>query len=189
MRFLAARSAATLLAAGLLSGCSGSSAAPDAAASAGNVITVSATACGTGWRHPAAGMQTLQIHNAWTGALEVALIGSDTGAVYARVEGLGPGTTQPMQVDFGSGAYAFECSGNNYAGRIGRTFQIPGHVHGGVGIIPVTYSEMIAVTDGSRTYIASGLAALERQAAVLAVKISTGDLPAARSQWLAAHLM
>jgi iron uptake system component EfeO len=162
---------------------------PKTSAPAENVITVSAAACGTGWRHPAAGLQTLQIHNAWTGALEVALIGASTGAVYARVEDLGPDTTQPMQVDVGSGAYAFECSGVNYANQIGRSILIPGHVRGGVGIPSVSYNEMITVTDESRTYITKGLVALARQATVLATDVRTADLAAARTVWLTAHLM
>ena len=81
------------------------------------MITVSATACGTGWRHPAAGVQTLQIHNALAGAVEVALVDADNGAVYARLEGLGPGTTRAMPVDVGSGVYAFDCSGTTYGDR------------------------------------------------------------------------
>jgi iron uptake system component EfeO len=187
-RLLAARSTATFLAIGLLAGCAGSSAGPKAVAPAGTVITASATACGTGWRHPAAGVQTLQIHNAWTGALEVALIDSDTGAIYARVEGIGPGMTQPMQVDVGSGAYAFECSGINYADRVGRTILIAGHVRGGVGILPVSFNDMITVTSESRAYIVNGLTTLAQQTAVLAAEIRAGDLTAAQATWLTAHL-
>ena len=134
----AARYMVILTAASLLPGCAGSSTAPKA----GTVLTVSATACGTGWRHPAAGLQTLQIHNAWTGAVDVALIGADTFAVYARVEGLGPGTTQPMQVDLGSGAYAFDCSGSNYAEHDRSYHRDPGTRRGGAGILPVSYTQM-----------------------------------------------
>jgi iron uptake system component EfeO len=179
---------ASLSAAGLLSACGGSSAAPEAAAPAGKVITVSAASCGTGWRHPAAGVQTLQIHNMWTGALEVELIDSNTGAVYARVEGIGPGTTQAMQVDVGSGEYAFECSGINYADRVGSTFDIGGHVRGGIGILPVSLNDMITVTSESRAYVTGGLATLSRQTARLAAQIRAGDLGAARVTWLSAHL-
>jgi iron uptake system component EfeO len=184
----AARSAVVLTAVGLLSGCAGTSTAPKAGSAAGDVLTVSGKACGTGWRHPAAGLQTLQIHNAWTGALEVALIGASTGAVYARVEDLGPGTTQPMQVDLGSGAYAFECSGVNYAGQIGRAVLIPGHVRGGVGIPSVSYSQMIRVTNESRMYINDRLRELARQVTALAAEVRTGNLAAARTAWLTAHL-
>ena len=181
----AARYAVILTAASLLLGCAGTSTAPKA----GTVLTVSATACGTGWRHPAAGLQTLQIHNAWTGPIDVALIGAGTFAVYARIEALGPGTTQPMQVDLGSGTYALDCSGSSYAEVIGRTVVIPGHVRGGAGIIPVSYTQMETVADESRAYIVSGLGALAGQVTVLAADVRTGDLAATRTVWLTAHLM
>jgi len=181
----AARYAVILTAASLLTGCAGTSTAPKA----GTVLTVSATACGTGWRHPAAGLQTLQIHNAWTGPIDVALIGAGTFAVYARIEALGPGTTQPMQVDLGSGSYALDCSGSTYSELIGRAIVIPGHVRGGAGIIPVSYSQMETVADESRAYIVGGLGALAGQVTVLAADVRTGDLAATRTVWLTAHLM
>ena len=181
----AARYAVILTAASLLLGCAGTSTAPKA----GTVLTVSATACGTGWRHPAAGLQTLQIHNAWTGPIDVALIGAGTFAVYARIEALGPGTTQPMQVDLGSGSYALDCSGSTYSELIGRAIVIPGHVRGGAGIIPVSYSQMETVADESRAYIVGGLGALAGQVTVLAADVRTGDLAATRTVWLTAHLM
>jgi iron uptake system component EfeO len=190
MRLLTAGSAAVAAAGLLLSGCSGTSAAPSAGSAAGKVITVSATACGTGWQHPTAGLQTLQIHNVSSSALEVELISSSTGAVYARVEGLGPGTTQPMQVDLGSGSYAFECSDGNYdyADQIGHAYLVPGQVPGGPGIVPPSYSQTLTVTQEARSYIISGLATVAQQSEVLAADITSGDLVAAKSAWLTAHL-
>jgi iron uptake system component EfeO len=171
----------------LLSACAGGASGP---AAAQNVIIVSATACGTGWEHPVPGLQTLQIRNESSSALEVDLIGSGTGAVYARVEGLGPGTTQPMQVDLGSGSYAFECSDGNYdyADQIGPSYEVPGHVRGGPGIVPPSYSQILTVTDEARGYVTGGLVTVQRQAEALAADISSGDLAAARSAWLTAHL-
>ncbi|MGH3125393.1 MAG: hypothetical protein ACRDND_30800, partial [Streptosporangiaceae bacterium] len=93
--------AVTLLAAGL-SGCGSQPA-------AGNLITVSTGACGTGWRQVSAGMQTFQVRNSGTAGAEVNLINPATGAIFAEVAGLGPGTTRPMRVDVGSGRYAFRC--------------------------------------------------------------------------------
>jgi iron uptake system component EfeO len=186
----AARAVAALATVLLLSACSSGSSASGGRVPTGNVITVSENACGTGWEHPAPGLQTLQIRNETSSALEVDLIGSGTGAVYARVEGLGPGTSQPMQVDLGSGSYAFECSDGNYdyADQIGHTYRVPGHVRGGPGIVPPSYSQILTVTEEARTYVTDGLATVERQAAALAADISSGDLAAARSAWLTAHL-
>ena len=89
-------------------------------------ISVSAAACGTGWRHPVAGVQTLQIHNAFTSTVEVRLENPANGAVYAQVEGIGPGTTRSMPVDLGSGQYSFSCSGLNYGTRMGPIIQVLG---------------------------------------------------------------
>jgi iron uptake system component EfeO len=190
MRLLAGGSAAAATAGLLLAGCSGTSTAPGAGGAAGNVITVSATACGTGWRHPTAGLQTLQIHNASSSAIEVELIGPSTGAVYARVEGLGPGTTQPMQVDLGSGSYAFDCTDGNYdyADQIGHTYLVPGNVRGGPGVVPVSYSQTLTVTQEARSYIINGLATEAQQVSVLAADITSGDLTGAEPAWLTAHL-
>jgi iron uptake system component EfeO len=179
-----------LAAAMVLSGCSGSETSPVAPSSQGSLITVSASACGTGWRHPAAGLQTLQIRNVSSSALEVELIGAESGAVYARVEGLGPGTSQPMQVDLGSGSYAFLCTSGtvNFADQIGRSYHVPGKVRGGQGIVPVSYNQVITATREARAYITGGLATVLQQAELLAADISSGDLSAGRSAWLTAHL-
>jgi iron uptake system component EfeO len=189
MRLLAAVCAGALTGCAVLTACSADGSAQQVA-SAGDVITVSATACGTEWRHPAAGLQTLQIHNSSSSAVEVELIGSGTGAVYARVEGLGPGTTQPMQVDLSSGSYAFECSSGTYtyAGQIGHAYQVPGNVRAGPGILPVSSSQTLTVTTAVRSYVTSGLGTVQRQAETLAADISSGDLAAAQSAWLTAHL-
>lgn len=189
MRIRAARWGVALTVGMLLSACSGSATSP-ASSSSGNLITVSATACGTGWRHPAAGEQTFQIRNVSSSALEVDLIGASSGAVYARVEGLGPGTTQPMQVNVGSGSYAFECTSDlpTFAGQIGHAYQVPGDVRGGPGIVPPSYSQLITITGEARAYIISGLDTVAQQAATLAADITSGDLSAAQSAWLTAHL-
>jgi hypothetical protein len=190
MRVQAAGPAAVLAAGVLLSGCAGGAATGGGSSPAGDVITVSARACGTGWQHPAPGLQTLQIHNVSSSAIEVALISSSTGAVYARVEGLGPGTTQPMPVDLGSGSYAFDCSDGNYdyADQIGPAYRVPGNVRGGPGVIPVSYSQTLTATQQARSYIISGLATEAQQAAELAADITSGEEADAKSAWLTAHL-
>jgi hypothetical protein len=47
----------------------------------GNVIAVSAGACGTGWRQVHAGPQTFQISNSSTSAADVDLISPANGAI------------------------------------------------------------------------------------------------------------
>lgn len=172
-----------LLALGILSGCGQ---AP--AASAEGVISVTTSACGTGWRHPSAGVQTLQIHNAASSAVEVTLVDAYNGAVYARVDGVGPGTTRAMPVNVGSGAYTFECDGATYGNRTGPTVRVPGHVRGGTAIAPVSTSQMDGAIGQEAAYVTSGLATVARQTAELAALIKAGNLSAARVTWLAAHM-
>jgi len=152
------------------------------------VIHVSATACGTGWKHPTAGVQILQIQNLSTAVVEVQLVNLANGALYADMEGIGPGTTRSMPVDVGSGQYSFICTGQNYGSQTSPTIQIPGRVRGGAGVIALTLDQMNTITGQSRTYVARGLATLVHQTAALAADIQGGDLTAAKAAWLTAHL-
>jgi iron uptake system component EfeO len=174
---------ASLLALGLLCGCAGGTASPE-----DNVINISAKTCGTGWRHPVAGVQNLQIHNSMASAVEVTLVNAYDGAVYAKIEGVGPGTTRAMPVDVGSGAYAFDCDDSVYGNRSGPVFRVPGHVKGGAGIVPPSQSAMTTAATEDEAYIRAGLATVARQVTELAGEITTGDLSAARVTWLSAHM-
>jgi iron uptake system component EfeO len=174
----------------LLAGCGGSTmqAAAHAPSPAQGVIMVTDAHCGTGWQHPTAGLQSLQIRNATSGVLEITMIGAFDGAAFAKLEGVGPGTTRAMPVDVGSGAYAFECDGPTYGTHIGPTVRVPGHVRGGPGIAPVSTGQMITATRQEEAYVAGGLATLSRQAAALAADIDAGARARAEADWLAGHL-
>jgi iron uptake system EfeUOB component EfeO/EfeM len=180
-----------MLLAGLLSGCSGSSAssAPSGhSISAAGVISVSTSACGTGWQHPAAGVQTLQIRNTANATVEVQLVNPANGAVYAQVEGIGPGTTRSMPVDIGSGQYSFSCSGEYYGNRTSAVISVPGRVSGGTAVLPLTADQVNSITQQARAYVTRGLATLVPQTAAIVTDIRSGNLSAARTAWLTAHL-
>jgi iron uptake system component EfeO len=176
----------------LLSACSAtsssSSSAPAVAAASGIPITVSANACGTSWRNPSAGLQTFAIRNVSTNPIDVALTNSQTGGVYAEIEALGPATTRPMQVEVGSGSYAFQCDSANGAPITGPVTVVPGHVPDGQAIVPPDVADMLKAVTSERTYVTNGLATTARQTAILATDIEAGNLSAARGAWLTAHL-
>jgi iron uptake system EfeUOB component EfeO/EfeM len=152
------------------------------------LINITTSACGTGWQHPAPGAQIFQVHNASHSVVEVQLVNPANGAVYAQIEGLGPGTTRSMPVDVGSGQYSFSCTGPNYGVQAGSVVQVPGRVSGGAAVLPVTAGQLNSITEQARSYVTSGLAALIPQVTGLAADIQGGNLPAARTAWLAAHL-
>jgi iron uptake system component EfeO len=169
----------TTVAAGL-SACSG-------APSVG-VITVSTGACGAGWQDPSPGLQTLQIQNESTAGAEVDLIDPSNGAVYAEVDGLGPGTVAPMQVDVGSGSYAFRCLIEDTDPMTGPVIKVGGHVRGGTAILPVTNDDLIGPAKEYHAYVTAGLIVLAAQTRGLAADVQAGNLAAARAAWLPAHL-
>ena len=188
-RGLLLAAAAAGLAMTLLSACSG---APSGGgpSTPRNVITITKAVCGTGWRHPKSGLQTLQIRNATSSALEVTLVDADDGAVDAKLEGVGPGTTRAMPVNLGSGVYAFDCDGNDvdYATQVGPSVRVPGKVRGGDAVQPAGERATIAAGRQEEAYVAGGLTMLVRQCTALAAQIRAGELVAARVSWLAGHL-
>jgi iron uptake system component EfeO len=174
--WLAAGAAATAL----VSGCGGQRPA--------NQIMVSTGSCGTGWQHPKPGMHTFQIYNGGTAGAEVDLINPASGAIYGEVEALGPQTTRPMRVDIGSGNYAFRCLIADTDPITGPVTRIGGDVTGSPAIIPVTNDDMLAPASEYHAYVTAGLKVLTRQADQVQADIDRGDLTAAKSAWLPAHL-
>jgi iron uptake system component EfeO len=172
--------AVAFLAAGL-SGCGSQPA-------GGNVITISIGACGTGWRQVRAGMQTFQVRNSDTAGAEAYLINPASGAVFAEVSGLGPGTTRPMRLDVGSGSYAFQCFIQDTDTLTGPTVRVGGHHQGARGILPVTTNDLLGPARVYHAYASAGLDTLARQVGRLSRLIRAGRLNAARAAWLPAHL-
>jgi iron uptake system component EfeO len=171
----------TVLAAGL-SGCGTQSSA------AGNVITISTGGCGTGWHHVRAGMQTFQVRNSDTAGAEAYLINPASGAVFAEVSGLGPGTTRPMRLDLGSGSYAFQCFIQDTDTLTGPTVRVAGHHQGAPGILPMTTNDLLGPARVYHAYVSAGLGTLARQVRLLTRLIHAGRLNGARAAWLSAHL-
>jgi iron uptake system EfeUOB component EfeO/EfeM len=133
-------------------------------------------------------MQTLHLHNSGTAAAEVDLVDPANGAVYAEVEALGPGTTQPMRVDVGSGSYAFRCLIEDVDPITGPVVRIGGQVRGDPAILPVTSADLITPAHEYHAYVTAGLKVLASQTRVLAADIKAGRLAAARAAWRPAHL-
>ncbi len=133
-------------------------------------------------------MQILQVRNSSTATVDLQLINPETGAVYAQIEAMGPGTTRSMPVDVGSGQYSFSCTGQKYGIRMGPAIDIPGRIGGGTAILPLVQDQVNSITGQARAYVARGLATLVPQTAALTADILSGNLSAARTAWLTAHL-
>ena len=153
-----------------------------------NLISISTGGCGSSWHLATAGWTTFHIYNGSTGGAEVDLINPANGAIYGEVEAVGPGTTDPMRVDVGSGKFAFRCLIEDTHAITGPTVTVPGHTRGAAAILPVTTNDLIGPAHQYHAYVASGLDTLVTQTGTLAARIRSGDLAGARAAWLPAHL-
>ena len=177
----AALTAAVAVSAGVLAACSGGAPAAD-------LVSVSNGGCGSSWHLAGPGWHTFQIYNAAAEGAEVDLINPANGAIYAEIETLGPGTTSPMRLDVGSGSYAFRCLFEDYDPITGPTAVVGGHVDGTAAILPVTSDDLLAPARQYHAYVAAGLTTLVSQTGALAADVRAGNLGAARTAWLTAHL-
>ena len=168
-----------------LAGCSASA---GTAAGAG-AISVTTGSCGARWHLAAAGWHTFTITNASSEEAEVNLINPANDAIYAEVEAMGPGTSQPMRLKVGSGTYAFQCVLEDTDPIQGPSVKVPGHVRGAPGVVPVTSNDLIEPAKRVprvRHRRAGGARAARPRA--LAAAIQAGQLGQAKAAWLPAHL-
>ena len=176
-----------------LAGTGGAWAATSAGASGGSpavtTITVSVSQCGQGWTSPKAGQQHFVLHDTDTRAGDVMLTAAGTGAVYAEVEPIGAGTTANLDIDLGSGSYAFQCAMEDTDTVVGPTVTLPGSAKGtAVAVAAVTQADMLGPAGAYQSYVDGALPSLTSLTGTLAADVASGDLAAARTDWLPAHL-
>jgi iron uptake system component EfeO len=170
---------AVLAATASLTACGGG--APD-------TISFNSASCGGTWTLARPGWHTFELHNANDVGGEVDLIDPRTSGIYAEVAQFGPGTTQTMSLDAGSGRYAFRCLFEDTDPITGPTVTVPGHVKGFAATVPVTFNDLVEPAKEYQAYVAAGLKTLAVQTDTLASDVQRGNLAAARRDWLPAHL-
>jgi iron uptake system component EfeO len=182
-RRLLATACAAAITAGLAA--CGSTTAPSSSA---NLIDISSNQCGGTWSVPGPGWHTLQISNQGTSGAEVDLVNPANGAVYAEIENTGPGTVNPITIDFGSAKYALLCLFNDFIPARGTTVTVAGHAAGTPAVLPITYNDLIPYAKKYVTEEEAAIKVLAAQTATLAAAVRGGDLATARRDWLTAHL-
>jgi iron uptake system component EfeO len=163
---------------------------PGGTAEAGDPeISVSRSSCGEGWTDPKPGPQTFRVHNTGSVTAEVYLIDPGNGTIYGEVEGLGSGTTRPLQVTLGNGDYAFKCLPEETSAIIGPTSKVTGGgARSGPAIAPVTNEELLAPLKAYQAHVAAGLGTLVSDTDALKAAVDRQDRAASETAWLTAHL-
>ncbi|WP_042427755.1 iron uptake transporter permease EfeU [Streptacidiphilus anmyonensis] len=159
----------------------------DGKQAAAATVSVSPTECGKGFTAPQPGQQTFQMHNTGPQTSEVYLVNPATNAVYGEIEGLAPGTTRALVATIGSGQYAWRCvpTGGKAVTSAAVTVSGGGSV---AAVLPVSEQDLAAPLAQYKQFVDAGLATLQTQTAKLAADLHTGDLAAAKADWLTAHL-
>ena len=157
--------------------------------SAAGVVQVSVSACGHGWSGGRAGVQHLVVTDTDSRAGAVDLVAASTGAVYAEVEPLAPGTSDTMTADLGAGRYALRCLMEDEPAVTGPVVTLTGK-HRGLtpGVAPVSQGDLVPATKAYERYVAGRLPHLGELVGRLDADVAAGRLAAARTDWLAAHL-
>jgi iron uptake system component EfeO len=151
-------------------------------------ITVSRSQCGQGWTDAKTGRQTLILHNTGDAAAEVDLVEVGNDKVYGEVEGLGPNTSAPMDVQLGAGRYAIRCLIEDTDTITGPSVTVVGDAKGGPAAVAVTKNDMLPLVKQYEAGVARGVADLAAKTDKLRGDVAAGNLVAARSDWLRAHL-
>jgi iron uptake system component EfeO len=150
-------------------------------------VEVSPSHCGRGWDDPVPGVQVFDLHNTSDGAAEVYLEDPKSQAVYGEVEDIGPGTTRPLTVRLGTGTYAFKCVPDDADAVTGPTVRLT-RGRSGPAAAPVTEHDLIPPAIAYQKWVGGGLDEVVRLTTGLRDAIDRGDLAAARTAWLPAHL-
>jgi iron uptake system component EfeO len=168
----------------------GSSSHHPAAAAAGTAVQVSPGTCGQGWTRPHAGTQVFELRNTSSTAAEVYLTDAHTGAIFAELEDLAPGTSRTMRVTLGNGSYAFKCLPDDADAVTGPTVRVTGAKNRpGPSAVPVDQHDLIPVTLEYQKWIGKRMGALVDRTDGLRAAVHRGDLAGARRAWLTAHLV
>jgi iron uptake system component EfeO len=156
---------------------------------ADRVVTLDEKGCGTGWSGPVDGHQSLTLRDAAPNPVQVYLIDPRRNLVYAEARDLAPGTRRTMGTTLGAGRYALRCVFTDGTVLTSPAHTLSGTVAGAVtGVPPMPDLDLTEPVTAYRAYVQRSLPPLLTDATRLAADVTAGNLAAARSDWLPAHL-
>ncbi|WP_344666219.1 iron uptake transporter permease EfeU [Catenulispora yoronensis] len=161
---------------------------PTSSARADQTIEVSAASCGKGFGDLATGEHVFQMKNTGDVPAEVYLLDPSTNAVYGEIEGLAPGTTRPLTATLGAGAYAWRCVPNGKGAVTSAVKRVTGAGTSRTAVVPIAEKDLDAPLEQYRSYVTDHLTELAGYTAKLKQDVDSGDLAAAKNDWLTAHL-
>ena len=108
----------------------------------------------------------------------------------AEIETLGPATTADMTATLSPGSYTFTCRMSGQAVTTSATVQVSGRTSQAApaAVKPVSVQELTGPNREYEAYAAGDLRTLAGAVATISPDLRSGNLSAARTDWLAAQL-
>lgn len=175
-----------MVAAGGLAACGSSG--QGSASAAG--VRIESSGCAPGWPVPRSGSTTFRVQNRTTEVVDLQLVASGSQRVYAEIRSMAPKITRDISVRLEPGSYSWRCMA--LSGLI--TQSTPGTVTGShvtdatPGYLPLIADDLSDAVGNYRSWVTGGLRTLASETDRLAAVVRSGNLDAARRQWLVAHL-
>ncbi len=154
-------------------------------------ITFGNVTCAPGWRAPNPGVARFAVANRSGHRATVYLFRAGSGAIVGQIRNSKPGSVRHLTVRLRPGSYAWGCALRGFPRHVSDAARVPVHRQlGGTGpaVVPLLSGELAGPLRTYRTYVAARIVALTPQVAALAAAVDSGNLAAAQSAWLTAHL-
>lgn len=152
-------------------------------------VTITASACAPDFTPLTAGQQEFTVVNKSGRSGEIYLVRATDGGVIGELEGLGPGTQRTMPADLPAGQYAWRCEMSGAPEQLSATVAASGN--GGAAppvVLPVSEQDLDGPLKQYQDYVAPQLATLTGQVDTLRGALASGNLDAAKADWLPAQL-
>lgn len=157
-------------------------------AAAGGPIAVRTAGCGTPPAAADAGRVTFAVTDD-TDVFASVYIVDTANRVYAEIPWLTPGRTLPLATTLGAGRYAIRCVLSDGKVHMTSQFSVSGTTSDAVaGVEPMPDLDLTAPVKAYRAWLGTSLPKLLAAAQTLDADVARGDLRAAKSDWLTAHL-
>ncbi|MUM15633.1 iron permease [Mycobacterium sp. CBMA271] len=162
---------------------------PSANPDASTRVTVTASGCADDWKSARSGVQTFSVVNKSGKTGEINLVDANNGVV-AEIETLGPSTSANLMATLSNGTYKFVCLMAGEAATYSASQQVSGNVIPGAPqpVVRVTEDDLKPPMEAYQRYADGLLSVLSTQARAARADLGSGNIDAAKNDWVSAVL-
>ncbi len=162
---------------------------PSANPDASTQVTVTASGCADDWKSARSGVQTFSVVNKSGKTGEINLVDANNGVV-AEIETLGPSTSATITATLSDGTYKFACLMAGEPAKYSAAQQVSGKSVPGAPqpVVRVTEDDLKPPMEAYQRYAEGLLGVLSTQARAARADLGSGNVDAAKNDWVSAVL-